>query len=72
MSRSPIRGTAHWFSLCVGEEDPLPLLQTLYPSMSVLTSGNGKKRGKIRIRNTPLECMGKHFKKGLSEDYGVK
>jgi hypothetical protein len=49
-------------SLCIGEEDPLPLLQNLYPSVSALMSVNGRK----------LECMVKLFKKGFNGVYGAK
>jgi hypothetical protein len=47
------------------------LPNTIYPSVSVLISGNGRKWVEIRV-NTPLECMVKHFNKGFNGDNGVK
>jgi hypothetical protein len=58
--------------LCVEEKGPpLPLFQNPYTSISVLTSGNRRKWVEIRVKNTPLECMGKNFNKGFKGDYGV-
>jgi hypothetical protein len=58
---------AHTVPPCVGEKDPLPLLQNLYPSVPVLTSGNKRKWIEIRIKTHPWSVWLKTLKRDLME-----
>jgi hypothetical protein len=54
-------------SLCVREEDPLPLLQNFYLSVFVLTSGNGRRSVEIRVKTPPWSVWSNTLTRDLME-----
>jgi hypothetical protein len=67
MSRRSLIRDRYCLSLCVKEEDPLPVLQNPLPSISILTSGNGRKWVEIRIKSPSWNVCLKTLKRDLME-----
>jgi hypothetical protein len=61
-----------YFPLCSGEEDPLPPLNSLHPSISVSVLTSGKWQEWEEVRTPPRVCMLKNFKGGIHGDSKVK